>query len=456
MARFQETPNEVKVTGFINMLHDEWTKSNCDRDLDPKFESSRYLNLMYTKVVRDGPGHDDETEEKPVPWTPESKMLLLKVGQAVEAVLQNPTTPDDLRMEGFSSLLLAEWRKQEHGAGSESMRSLTMMYNRLKREGLKAEAVAEDSETGEILATWTPKHNRVLVDCMHKFSGLADAGGVSAFRQNVIKSWRAKFSKSSISDALLVRKINDLSFVPDRVKVKLESDAADFADVKFEPAVAAPEPGDMQWSPSAIQNLFECHREAKRELAKLLPRSRPQLSALLHARFLKAHPDCKLAPSILLAKHFSLKTSGDHQLPAAKLEAPAPSSALPAAPVAREAAVESEPSKKSKNLVFRTWTQAMIDDMMSTRKVALVKKKRRLEADPADALPLAEIWYEEFLKLHPDYRSTKKNLWRKYKWYKSRMGQDKIEASPKKAEVKKETVVNRSEEQVQKVDIKWF
>ena len=31
--------------------------------------------------------------------------------------------------------------------------------------------------------------------------------------------------------------------------------------------------------------------------------------------------------------------------------------------------------------------------------------------------------YEEFLKLHPDYKSSKKNLWRKYKWYKSRMSQ---------------------------------
>ena len=25
--------------------------------------------------------------------------------------------------------------------------------------------------------------------------------------------------------------------------------------------------------------------------------------------------------------------------------------------------------------------------------------------------------------MHPDYKSSKKNLWRKYKWYKSRMSQ---------------------------------
>ena len=42
---------------------------------------------------------------------------------------------------------------------------------------------------------------------------------------------------------------------------------------------------------------------------------------------------------------------------------------------------------------------------------------------------LTELWYEEFLKLHPDYKSSKKNLWRKYKWYKSRMAEVKGENS---------------------------
>ena len=36
---------------------------------------------------------------------------------------------------------------------------------------------------------------------------------------------------------------------------------------------------------------------------------------------------------------------------------------------------------------------------------------------------LHDFRYEEFVKLHPDYKSTKKNLWRKYKWYKSRVNQ---------------------------------
>ena len=75
----------------------------------------------------------------------------------------------------------------------------------------------------------------------------------------------------------------------------------------------------------------------------------------------------------------------------------------------------------SKDLVFRTWTQDMINDMLKTRKIAL-NRKRQQESFSKEPANLTDLWYEEFLKLHPDYKSSKKNLWRKYKWYKSRMG----------------------------------
>ena len=76
--------------------------------------------------------------------------------------------------------------------------------------------------------------------------------------------------------------------------------------------------------------------------------------------------------------------------------------------------------------VLRTWTQEMIDNMLKTRKLALTKRK---EQGKSDMHNLTELWYEEFLKLHPDYKSSKKNLWRKYKWYKSRMAEVKGENS---------------------------
>jgi hypothetical protein len=65
-------------------------------------------------------------------------MLLLKVGQRVEAMLQNPTTPNEIKLEGFGNLLQSEWKKQaqNYGSGVESVRSLTMMYSKLQREGI--------------------------------------------------------------------------------------------------------------------------------------------------------------------------------------------------------------------------------------------------------------------------------------------------------------------------------
>jgi hypothetical protein len=46
---------------------------------------------------------------------------------------------------------------------------------------------------------------------MEKFANLAVTSGLAVYRDSVIKSWRAKFTKSSISDAMLWRKITDLS-----------------------------------------------------------------------------------------------------------------------------------------------------------------------------------------------------------------------------------------------------
>jgi hypothetical protein len=49
----------------------------------------------------------------------------------------------------------------------------------------------------------------------------------------------------------------------------------------------------------------------------------------------------------------------------------------------------------------------MIDDMMTTRKVALAIKKKRLEDDPTDALPMAEIWCER----NQTFLSSSLKLW---------------------------------------------
>ena len=59
-----------------------------------------------------------------------------------------------------------------------------------------------------------------------------------------------------------------------------------------------------------------------------------------------------------------------------------------------------KPAKKekrssSRDLVFRTWTQEMIDNMLTTRKYAMKKKKEEKGTDPV--LNMTDIWYDIFI-----------------------------------------------------------
>ena len=83
----------------------------------------------------------------------------MTIGRRVEQMLQNPETPNELKLKGFANVLLEEWNK-EHPQSIESSRSLNMMYSRLLRQD-----DPQDNLT-TIYATWTPKHNGVLKDCL--------------------------------------------------------------------------------------------------------------------------------------------------------------------------------------------------------------------------------------------------------------------------------------------------
>ena len=307
-----------------------------------------------------------------------------------------------------------------------------MMYTRLQREGLIKEEVNDDSEPRIITATWTPKHNRVLHDCMEKFSDLAVSAGLTVYKDCVIKSWRAKFSKSSISDEMLWTKVTDLSMSDDSqlhslVKPEPKPEVVELDDIKHvkrrassvssaeSHAPAISNSGHIAWNIAAIRSLFEAHRQAQEEI-KCNAHKRSQLSTLVQANFLKSFPNCTLAPSILMAKLFSFKTSQSKGLldlkmmpaepvPVVKVSSqPVPDKIMPQVQFHTKVEPKEEPcssSSRSKSLIFRTWTQAMIDDMLSTRKTALSLKKKRSEEDPSDSLPMTEIWYEEFMKLQP-------------------------------------------------------
>ena len=439
----------------------------------------------------------------PGPWSKLYKRQLVEVGQRVEKMLQEKDTPNEVKLEGFANILHSEWKKVQKATNGTkqdvSARAINMMYSRLLRENdpslhsintsqrrqfiSSGEADQLDDFDSKITATWTPKHNRVLRECMEgKMEDKTDEEepiSHAVFTNRIIRNWRKKFPKSSISDDDLSRRISDSMFnietafalaqnnngsdidsrtdSKNHVNKKLEKsevgtinqamksnrdayeeDAQDLFDSKTQ----------FLWNNKSLTALFQAYIEAKDTLKTQQPVSKnvaSALSFLVHKIFVKQYPHCKLSAVSLLAKYYKLLENQDakklfetlleknliSRKTKCKIENGHPNTnELANSPDSihnssyQQNLKDGALSKKQKgcrDLVFRTWTQEMIDDMLKTRKIAISKKKQRSEKNPADPITITDLWYDEFLKCHPDYKSTKKNLWRKYKWYTSRI-----------------------------------
>lgn len=402
-------------------------------ELEPKEENVAVEPIQPALPVKKPPSTSNGTFKDAI-----AREKLITIGRKVEQMLQNPETPNELKLKGFANVLLEEWSK-ECPNSSESSRSLNMMYSRLLRQDQDPEPI--------IHATWTPKHNGVLFSCMEEFKAdyAANVMTEGAFFENVIKSWRSKFPKSSVLHETLVAKIRELEkesdegniFEPITIPKKISTNssvkrATRISIDKSSLDVRRPNSrGQMNWNKLAIKDLLECHIASQKQLKNMIghsgKRSCPKLSELVHRKFVELHPYCKLTPAILMTKCYTYKSAiekGNLQIEInssnIKFEPSSePMTDMPAARIKRSS---------SRDLVFRTWTQEMIDNMLKTRKIALLKKKKMGitiagSGGKSDLVTLTEIWHEEFLKLHPDYKSSKKNLWRKYKWYKSRMAE---------------------------------
>ena len=68
---------------------------------------------------------------------------------------------------------------------------------------------------------------------------------------------------------------------------------------------------------------------------------------------------------------------------------------------------------------LRTWTRQMLDELVASRKRAIGRKKSVGGGVNFGKL-LGDLWLEEFRSAYPDYKSSKKNLFRKYKWWRQR------------------------------------
>ena len=72
---------------------------------------------------------------------------------------------------------------------------------------------------------------------------------------------------------------------------------------------------------------------------------------------------------------------------------------------------------------LRTWTRQMLDELVASRKRAITRRK--MEGGKL----LGDIWLDEFRLVYPDYKSSKKNLFRKYKWWRQRRAETEKDES---------------------------
>ena len=456
--------------------------------------------------------HDDFDTSKetkvynaPGPWSKLYKRQLLEVGQRVEKMLQEKGTPNEVKLKGFANILHEEWQKLQRATNGTkqdvSARAINMMYSRLLRENdpsiysintsyknpqiSYSQTDQLDDFDSKITATWTPKHNRVLRECMEgKMEDKTDEGkpiSHAVFTDRIIRNWRKKFPKSSISDDDLSRRISDSMFNietafalsetrntteicngldsrnnSNREKAVME---VPFQNLKSEDDtyLLSDSNNKLLWNIKSITVLFDAHFEAKAVLKTQRLSSKNftnALSFLVQKNFVKQYPHCKLSAASLLAKYYKLLEEPEGKRIFGSLSEQKSITATDKCKIGEKHESEnnlesvqerhrnhytpygqnlnmtngtlSKKQKGSRDLVFRTWTQEMIDDMLYTRKIAISKKKKRTEKNPSDPITITDLWYDEFLKFHPDYKSTKKNLWRKYKWYTTRIKSDSI------------------------------
>ena len=159
--------------------------------------------------------------------------------------------------------------------------------------------------------------------------------------------------------------------------------------------------GQMRWTQQAVTDLLECHK-----LGLKAKNSKPdkKLADLVHQKFKQRHPYCPIAPNVLLTKCYILRS----ELKSGKL-------------VLNEDHEDTGEKYRGES-GLRTWTRQMLDELVASRKRAIGRKKSVGGGVNFGKL-LGDLWLEEFRSAYPDYKSSKKNLFRKYEWWRQRQAE---------------------------------
>ena len=250
------------------------------------------------------------------------------------------------------------------------------------------------------------------------------------YTQRIVDAWRRRFPNLDVSMESMMPRLSDVVEKRNNsasvVKKSAQSNSADprsrsqsransleMAEDAFRRGPTSR--GQMNWNQITVSDLLNVYDAA---------RGKPgDLREALHKGFTKFNPHCRLSSAVLLAKVYEWREKekcGDFSrtpptITALKVEHDVKSEA-----VAKTDNDEAEVSGNgTAGIVYRTWSKEMIDNMVKTRRIG-IEKKKRMGIASRKSFQLVDLWHTEFTAMHPDFKCTKRNLLRKYNWYRNR------------------------------------
>ena len=279
--------------------------------------------------------------------------------------------------------------------------------------------LVREADLTVVVERWTPRQNR---DLRKLVSELQEAGEYR--RSKLMLHWRREHTVSNTWEAL-ARRLEDLSLpwpldwdlvdvalvrkvdeeeevVVVQEKVKQPSQQQASAGISSDSASGLNARGQMRWTQQAVSDLLACHKLGLEAKTGCPDR---RLAELVHREFLQRHPYCPIAPNVLLTKCYILRS----ELKSGKLV------------LTQEKEDTGEKYRGATGL--RSWTTPMLQELLDSRRRAIHRRKM----GGGNTAVLGDIWLEEFRAVFPDYRSSKKNLFRKFKWWRSKRQEERRE-----------------------------
>ena len=397
-------PNCPYTANNLSVHYWYWTSRQENNSND----KTTMLKKAAVKEVEVEEEVEDMVEEPPQwsEWSEEDHEDLKRIAEKVDRMIKADGADKQLK---FPKLLHSVWLNL-HPESVETEVSLLTIYKTFssQQQRVAAEVNVDFSNNAPSSRTlskdiWTPKHNKMLRTIVESLK-VSD----NYTRRNLVKEWCRHFPK--LSWDILSSRIDDCGYSQPTHFVIIKEKASE-APKKTAKALekrstpeADPSPsglnarGQMRWTQQAVTDLLECHK-----LGLKSKNSKPdkKLADLVHQKFKQRHPYCPIAPNVLLTKCYILRS----ELKSGKL--------------VLNDDHEDTGEKYRGESGLRTWTRQMLDELVASRKRAIGRKKSVGGGVNFGKL-LGDLWLEEFRRVYPDYKSSKKNLFRKYKWWRQR------------------------------------